>query len=171
MDELREWHEFYALLGTAGATLVALLFVAVSISAGAFTRQRAAATRTFMSPVVVHFSTILLISLLALAPAQPAWLIPGLIATTSIVGICVSLFVTAKVVRDKSDEVVVTDALAYGVIPVLGYVATLAAAIMSRRYSPDLLAAGLLLLLLANIRNAWDLMLTMVRRSSKTAGS
>ena len=33
------WHEFYILLGTAAAALVALLFVAVSIGAGFFSRE------------------------------------------------------------------------------------------------------------------------------------
>jgi len=31
MESLHEWHEFYILLGTAAATLLALLFVAVSL--------------------------------------------------------------------------------------------------------------------------------------------
>ncbi len=34
---LAEWHEFYALLGTAAAALVALLFVAVSIATDVLT--------------------------------------------------------------------------------------------------------------------------------------
>jgi hypothetical protein len=31
---LKEWHDFYMLAGTAGATLLALLFVAVSCGVG-----------------------------------------------------------------------------------------------------------------------------------------
>ena len=30
-DALKEWHDFYLLVGTAGATLLAPLFVAVSL--------------------------------------------------------------------------------------------------------------------------------------------
>lgn len=170
MEGFREWHEFYILLGTAAAALVALLFVAVSISAGAFTPQRAAATRTFMSPVVVHFAAILFVSLLLLAPARPEWLVPALIVGTSVIGGCVSIFVTAKVAREASNDVVLTDAFAYGAFPVLGYAAMLCAAVLPWEYSPDLLAGGALTLLLANIRNAWDLILTMVRRASRAAG-
>jgi hypothetical protein len=33
------WHEFYTLLGTAAAALVALLFVAASIGAGLYQRR------------------------------------------------------------------------------------------------------------------------------------
>jgi hypothetical protein len=36
---LERWHEFYLLLGTAGATLVALLFVAISVGAGFLTQR------------------------------------------------------------------------------------------------------------------------------------
>lgn len=171
MEALREWHEFYVLLGTAAAALVALLFVALSIGVGFLTRDRATATRTFMSPVGVHFSAVLLVSLLALAPAHPQWLIPALIALVAIMGICVSAYVTVKVARDEYEEVVFTDAMAYGAFPVLGYVAILCAALLPWRHSPELLAGGLLVLLFFNIRNAWDLMLTLVRRHSGSAGA
>ena len=57
-DALKEWHDFYLLVGTAGATLLALLFVAVSLGTGFLTEQRQEATRTFMSPVVIHFICI-----------------------------------------------------------------------------------------------------------------
>jgi hypothetical protein len=171
MEGLHEWHEFYILLGTAAAALVALLFVAVSIGVGVLTHQGAAATRTYMSPVVVHFAAILFVSLLMLAPANPEWLVPALIVFAAIVGICISIFVTARVARDRYEEVVFTDALAYGALPVIGYAAMLCAAVIRWRYSADLLAGGLLVLLLSNIRNAWDLMLTMVRRHSRSARS
>ena len=56
-DALKEWHDFYLLVGTAGATLLALLFVAVSLGTGFLTEERQEATRTFMSPVVIHFTS------------------------------------------------------------------------------------------------------------------
>ena|GEM_PF-3024305 len=46
----------------ASAALVALLFVAVSIGASFLMPERSVATRTFMSPVVFHSSTLLIIS-------------------------------------------------------------------------------------------------------------
>jgi len=46
-DALKEWHDFYLLVGTAGATLLALLFVAVSLGAGYLTEERRAGTRMF----------------------------------------------------------------------------------------------------------------------------
>jgi len=34
VEALKQWHDFYILVGTAGATLLGLLFVAVSLGAG-----------------------------------------------------------------------------------------------------------------------------------------
>ena len=34
VETLKQWHDFYMLTGTAGATLLALLFVATSLGAG-----------------------------------------------------------------------------------------------------------------------------------------
>ena len=58
VETLKEWHDFYVLVGTAGATLLALLFVAVSLGVGFLTEERQSGTRTFMSPVVVHFTSL-----------------------------------------------------------------------------------------------------------------
>jgi hypothetical protein len=51
---LEDWHDFYILLGTAAAALVALLFVAASIGASMLTPERTRATRTYLSLVVFH---------------------------------------------------------------------------------------------------------------------
>jgi hypothetical protein len=62
------------------------------------------------------------------------------------------------------------DYLAYGLLPDLGYLALLAAAVMiylEKDFGLDALAGALLLLAIVNIRNAWDLTLTMVRRASR----
>ena len=66
IESLKEWHDFYVLVGTAGATLLALLFVAVSLGAGFLTEDHQAGTQTFMSPVVVHFTSVFFLSALAL---------------------------------------------------------------------------------------------------------
>jgi hypothetical protein len=59
------------------------------------------------------------------------------------------------------------DYLAYGLLPCFGYLALLAAAVsiyLEKDFGLDALAGALLLLAIVNIRNAWDLTLTMVRR-------
>jgi hypothetical protein len=165
-EALEKWHDFYLVVGAAGATLVALLFVAVSLGTGYLTEERADATRTFFSPVVVHFSAAFFLSCVALAPGHAAPVYAALIAATAAVGLCVSASTTVKFLA-RYRTPYWTDHLAYVLCPILGYVALLvAAALAYARHSeaPDVLAGALLLLLLVNIRNAWDLMLSMVRR-------
>src|ERR1700722_15064840 len=65
---LESWHEFYGLLGTAAAALVALLFVAASIGTGYLSTHRNRPTRPFPTPVVFHCTFVLFVSLIALVP-------------------------------------------------------------------------------------------------------
>ena len=165
-DALKEWHDFYVLMGTAGATLLALLFVAVSLGTGFLTEERQGATRTFLSPVVIHFTSVFFLSAVALFPSHQAKFFAALIGTTALIGATISTYITVQVVRtDMTNHM--EDYLAYGVLPGLGYLALIAAAVsiyLEKEFGLDALAGALLLLAIVNIRNAWDLALTMVRR-------
>jgi hypothetical protein len=90
---LEPWHEFYALLGTAAAALVALLFVAASLGANVFTAESAGGTRTFMSPVVFHYTNILFLSLIALVPEQTPTIFSIVIAVAASGSVVYSIFV------------------------------------------------------------------------------
>jgi hypothetical protein len=166
--ELEHWHDFYLLLGTAGATLVALLFVAVSLGVGYLTPERSTATRLFMSPVVIHFASVFFVAAISLVPSHTPAFFAALIGATAVVGVAVSAVITVQVVRTDLTYHV-SDYLAYGLLPAIGYVALFLAAVMivaEHESALDLLGGGLLLLLIVNIRNAWDLTLTMVQRHS-----
>jgi hypothetical protein len=165
-DALKGWHDFYLLVGTAGATLLALLFVAVSLGTGFLTEERQGATRTFMSPVVIHFTSVFFLSAVALFPSHQAKFFAVLIGATALIGAIISTYITVQVVRTDMTNYM-EDYLAYGVLPGLGYLALLAAAAsiyLEKDFGLDALAGALLLLAIVNIRNAWDLTLTMVRR-------
>jgi hypothetical protein len=163
--DLAEWREFYLLVGTAGATLVALLFVAVSLGTGFLTERRKVQTRTFMSPVLIHFASVFFLSAIALVPGHGATFYAIPIGATAVIGATVSSYITINVIRTDMTRYM-EDYFAYGLLPALGYVALLAAAVtiyFKIDLGLDVLAGGLLLLALVNIRNAWDLTLTMVR--------
>jgi len=160
-----EWHDFYVLLGTASAALVALLFVAVSVGATFISAERSTATRTFMSPVVFHYSSILLLSLIALIPGHtPVSLAIG-IAAIAVTGLAYTTVVLVGLARASITDT--ADRLGYGFFPLMAYLTMLAAAGLAAAGLPlnaDLLAGALLLLLAINIRNAWDLLLAFARR-------
>ena len=166
MEALHEWHEFYILLGTAGATLLALLFVAVSLGTGFLNSKDQQGTRTFMSPVVIHFTSVFFLSAVCLVPSHGPVFFAVLIAGTAVVGVAVSIVISVWVVRTEMTQYL-PDYFAYGLLPVGAYLALLVASIMiylGRDYALEVLAGGLLVLAIVNVRNAWDLTLSMVRR-------
>lgn len=166
---LHEWHEFYVLVGTAGATLVALLFVAISLGVGFLNDKRAAATRAFYSPVVVHFIAVFFIAAVGLFPAHSATVFAALIGGCAVIGGAVSIFTTVQLLLHSWTSYV-QDHLAYGLLPAMAYAALLVAAWMifkENESALDVLAGAQLLLLIVNVRNAWDLTLSMVRHQAE----
>jgi hypothetical protein len=161
------WHEFYGLLGTAAAALVALLFVAVSIATSVLTTDPESRrnTRTFMSPVVFHYANILFLSLVALVPTQTPQSFGVVIGLASIGNVIYSIVIAVRVCRSSFSDF--ADRIAYGAIPVLCYATGFVVAPLvfhENSVGLDILAGAALLLLVINIRNAWDLMLSLARR-------
>ena len=173
MEALHEWHEFYVLLGTAGATLLALLFVAVSLGTGFLSNKDQRGTRTFMSPVVIHFTSVFFLSAVCLVPSHGPAFFAALIGATALIGIAVSIVVSVWVVRTEMTQYL-PDYFAYGLLPVAAYFALIAASVMiylRQAYALEVLAGGLLLLAIVNVRNAWDLTLSMVRHHASERSS
>jgi len=165
---LEGWHEFYGLLGTAAAALVALLFVAASIGASVLTPERAGATRTFLSPVVFHYTNILFLSLIALIPTQTYESFGLTIGVAAAASVAYSIVILVRVWRDSLADL--ADRFAYGAVPVAAYTAGLVASGLLLAHSAAslyVLAGASLLLLVVNIRNAWDLMLALARRATE----
>ena len=166
-----EWHEFYLMLGTVAGALVALLFVAVSVAVGYLTEERSIATRFFLTPIIIHFSSVILISALALAPEKLPLLIESLIGLNAVIGLVVAIVVFYRVWTSHLSGVYVVDHLGYGLGPLVSYAVILAGAICAYRgweWSSFLIATGVVLLLMVNIRNAWDMMLSLVRRAGQS---
>ena len=106
------------------------------------------------------------LSAVALFPSHQAKFFAALIVATALIGATISIYITVEVVRTDITNYV-EDYLAYGILPGLGYLTLLAAAVsiyLEKDFGLDALAGALLLLAIINIRNAWDLTLTMVRR-------
>src|ERR1044072_933808 len=83
---LEHWHEFYLLIRTAGAALVALLFVAASVGAGLLSHQPDGPTRTYVIPIALHFTTELLGSSAALVPSHTLLTLGVLVGFNAIAG-------------------------------------------------------------------------------------
>jgi hypothetical protein len=159
------WHEFYGLLGTAAAALVALLFVAASIGVGFLTSARGSPTRTYTSPIVFHYTYVLFLSLVSLVPGITDWLMAAIISVSAAIALVYCSFIFVRVMRGVSVDL--DDRLSYGASPLVAYAAALAASFFvfeGSSVGPPLLAGALILLLIVNIRNAWDLTVFFAQR-------
>ena len=130
-DVLTGWHEFYTLLGTAAATLVALLFVAASVASGVFSSDRRAPLRMFLSATVVHFSSVLVVSLIMLAPIEDWIALGAMVLVGALVGIAYCGLVWRDVTRDGLAAAIdLEDRVWYAVLPVVTYLCEAAAGVL-----------------------------------------
>lgn len=159
-EMLRDWHDFYILMGTASATLVGLMFVSASIGVNFYNETHSGAMQNFVTPTVVNFSSVLLICVLVTVPSHSWTSLAGLLAAGALLGLIYSgQILVALLVRHRF-PVDVTDRLFYALVPVAGYALVVAAAVLLFMHSPagpNVMAAALVILLVAGIRNAWDM--------------
>jgi hypothetical protein len=157
---LHDWHDFYVLAGSAAATLAGLMFVAASIGSSVFNDEHRAPLQAFLTPTVVHFAAVLFACLLVTIPTHSWQMLGGLLGALSLAGaIYCGRLVVELIVRHRF-EVDLSDRIFYAVIPFAGHLLVLASAVLDfvqATISVDVFAAGLLTLLLAGIRNAWDM--------------
>jgi hypothetical protein len=168
---LHDWHDFYILVGTASATLVGLMFVAVSIGSSIFNEEKRASMGAFITPTVLHFACVLFACLIIVVPTHSWCTLGGVLGFGGIFGlIYCSRILSDIVIRQRFKvDLDLSDRLFYALIPLLGYLLILISAVLLLMQSPasvDLIAVGLLTLLLAGIRNAWDMMVWIVIRAS-----
>jgi hypothetical protein len=157
------WHDFFAIIGTAAATLIGAMFVVVSLGIGFLTRERSVATRTFLTPTVTHMSTVLLGCAVTMVPGLDGNWFAGISGFGGLAGIAYSGRVIWGFNQHEGTDR--DDWYWYAIFPLFGYALLLAAAVFAVRgavVSFDLFAAALGLLLIAGIRNAWDMILFLV---------
>ena len=129
------------------------------------TEERAAEVRLFVTPTVIHMSAIVLGCALAMVPTLD-WLTLGvLFGVGGVVGLVYS---ATRAVRIRRRKLELVDHFWYAAVPTLAYAIMIAAAVMALLLAPyalEVLAISMALLLLAGIRNAWDLLLFIVAQT------
>jgi hypothetical protein len=166
---LHDWHDFYVLVGTASATLVGLMFVAVSIGTTIFNEDHRAAMTAFITPTVMHFAAVLFACLLAAMPSHTWYTLGGLLGAGALGGSVYSGRLVGQMIVRRRFKIDLEDGLFYALLPLAGYALALIAAVLlftrSAAVSADFIAAAVLILLLTAIRNAWDMMVWIVIKS------
>ena len=170
---LHAWHDFYVLIGTAAATLIGLMFVAASIASSYMTEQHKAGIQAFFSPTVVHFAAVLITCVVLSAPSLTWTVLGGLLLAIGAVGLGYSCTVWVRMGRRGFTATIdLADRFWYALSPVAGHLLIAAAAVMvllRDERSLELLAVAIVVLLLASIRNAWDITTWAVTRSGRSS--
>jgi hypothetical protein len=168
---LRGWDNFFITAGTAAATLIGLLFVAVTVGTGFSTWRIEHGTRGFLTPTLIRFGGVLFLSMAALAPWPSAWPIGIILGLGGLAGLAHQIKVV--VMRHKVGLVLLDwhDWLPYVGVPALGSASLIVGAIgllVERWFAPYAIAGATVLLLFAGIYGAWDLTLWMIKNRDKT---
>ena len=160
-EMLHDWHDFYVLLGTASATLVGLMFIAASIGATVFSEANRAALAAFITPTVIHFGAVLFACLVVTIPTHSRHSLGAVLGIGGLAGTVHSGRLLVQLIIRHSFKVDLVDRAFYVLIPLVAYLIALAAAVLLFEQSAlgaELIAAALLILLFAGLRNAWDMM-------------
>jgi hypothetical protein len=161
---LRAWRDFYIVAATAGASLIGAMFVVISIGVGFLTRERLAGTHAYITSTVVHLGAVVLVSLWTMVPPVE-WVSFGIVLIAG--GAAAAIYEATVAVAVHRFSFDWTDYLWYTAMPVLAYLAFIAAGVLSvdrSIHAVEILAAGAVLLLICGVRNAWDMILIIVLR-------
>ena len=172
LQTIRDWQNFYMLTGAAAATLIGLLFVAISISAGtnlSFERARNS-LGTFVSPILVYYVQAFLISCLAVIPLQSIN-IPGfVIVVPGIIDVFLSLKVCWRILVLHRDEMDLGHWIWHFLLPLLTGLLLVGIAIGFfddvQLTVPGLALADLLCLTIG-LRNTWVLTLWLILHQAR----
>ena len=156
------WFGFYAVIGGAAATLVGLLFVAVSINTAAILNEAHGHSQRLAEQAFQNYATVLTISLIALFPSlslSEFSLVTLLVTATSGVWVVVRLYQAFTKPHDTTSRLQLLRRQMFSLFGfgMLTYATVRMAA--NRGDSRNLLASSMMILLLAATRASWALML------------
>jgi len=163
--QFEQWANFYVITSAAAATLLGLLFVVIALAAERRHKYTTPHIRIYLTPVVIYFGSVLLMSALLTVPNQTR--LTGVICVClegiAGLGYCGSLAIRRGV--GSAFYEARSDLLFYVIFPFAAYALLVAGGLLLLRTPQiglDLVAAGMLVLLGIAIRNSWAIAVTIV---------
>lgn len=169
------WQNFYILVGTAAATLIGLMFVAITFGASMMGKiENPDTTRAFLDPTLTHFVQVLLTSCFMLVPSIRLHVLGALFAAMAIFRVAALARVHRhmRVAQQRHNDLELSDWIQGIVIPLVMHLLLAACAalfILGWSALPMLLVAFVTLVVLLNgIYGAWELVVWIaLTRSQK----
>jgi hypothetical protein len=168
------WESYYVIVGSAGAGLIGLQFVVITLIAGMRKRTDAGSLGAFGTPTVVHLTGAVLVSAIMSAPWPSLLLTSVPLALCGLGGLAYGVIVFRRARGQAAYTPVWEDWLWFTILPGGAYAALTLGALFLR-VSPAtalfVIGATALGLLLIGIHNAWDAVTHLVIGASGRGGS
>ncbi|MBX3086619.1 MAG: hypothetical protein KF716_33605 [Anaerolineae bacterium] len=170
-DILHSWQNFYFMAGGAAATLIGLMFVALSLGMHLVNKVTEENFRIFAAPSIYYFVSALLICCVMLVPTFTPRELALIVLFGAVVGLIVTIPRVWKLVQAarKHQDFNFWDWLTQIIFPVLSYVLFGAGGLclFIDQWSLGIVAVWLatVLLLLAAIANTWSLVLWIIEQN------
>jgi hypothetical protein len=169
---LTGWDNFYVMIGSSAGALLGLTFVVIALAADA-KRASQHGLRTFISPTIGHFCTVLALAGFMLVPGQTQVTLSAGFSLVGTVGLIYSLVTGLHMGKMPAKYVpVLEDWLWHVLFPILTYASLLLIGLLiwhSPNVSRYSIAAALTLFLFIGIHNAWDVATSISLRKTDDA--
>lgn len=160
MRELAAWQNFYVMMGSSAGALIGLQFVVLSLIVNRpATRVDPQTGRTFSTPTIIHFSTVLTLAAVLTSPWEAIVAPAFAYGAVGLAGVAYTVMVGWRIRRQTAYKPEFEDWLFHVLLPFVAYGTLLASAFAARTRIYEALfgvGAAVLLLLLVGIHNAWD---------------
>jgi hypothetical protein len=172
IQTLHEWQTYYFMVGTASATLIGLMFIAVSLGADLPAATDEQGVSTFVTPMLIHFGSVLAISAVMLVPTFRQMSLGVALVAIGLGFTLYSLWIRRQFINHPSSgNYSKSDWKWYVYFPIVGDVLVILTGIwllMGSTDALDLLAVALVVLLIISVRNTWDLMMWIAQYRQKS---
>jgi len=159
ISPLKDWENFYVIVGSSAGALTGLQFVTIALVAEARAATSMFQIGAFGTPTIVHFCSALLISAILSAPWSALSSAAVCLGACAAFGCAYAIAVIYRARRQSDYHPDGEDWFWYIILPVIAYATLLMAAILLDAHpaaSLFMIAAISLVLLFIGIHNAWD---------------
>ena len=159
MTELAEWESFYIIVGPSAGALIGLQFVVLTLIGERPTMRVAEAGAAFITPMIVHYQIVLLLSAMLLAPWHSITPISIIWGTVGVIGFVYQCVVLRRMRKQAAYKPGLEDWLFYVVLPFGAYLLLALSAFAAPAHEREAVfavGAATALMLFAGIHNSWD---------------
>ncbi len=162
-----DWGNFYSLVGTVAGTLIGLILVVITFGSDRKIESDDHRTRFFVTPLLVYFTTLLLLSLALTAPVddQVRAVLLGALGCAGFAYVT-NLAMTSRRRNDIVEHEVLWDI----VLPIAAYILIAVAAAawaLGASFADEVAAIAAAALFIAAIRKSWIITLTVAGRRKR----